>query len=118
MYEGGQKQVRNTNRDTRDRYPTVEALTLLKTDKKFRKLVRGQFERWKAQRERQGPQGQPVESIADLEPGMTLEWAEGDQRRRGEVQKARGNRAILVMEDGSTAHLRPWDVENYQPRVV
>jgi hypothetical protein len=57
VYEGGRKLVRNTNRDTRDRYPQVEVLTLLRTDKSFRKLLRGQFGRWRAQRERAGPLG-------------------------------------------------------------
>lgn len=118
MYEGGKMLVRNTNRDTKDRYPKVEATTLLKTDKKFRKLLRGQFERWKVQRERQGPQGKAVESLADLKPGQTLEWTQGKSPRRGEVQQARGNRAILKMDDGSTMHMRKWDLQGYQPRIV
>jgi hypothetical protein len=118
VYEGGKMMVRNTNRDTKDRYPKVEAATLLKTDKKFRKLVRGQFERWKVQRERQGPRGEAVESLADLKPGQTLEWTQGKTPRRGEVQQARGNRAILKMQDGSIQHMRQWDLQGYQPRVV
>ena len=118
VYEGGKMQVRNTNRDTKDRYPKVEALTLLKTDKRFRKLVQGQFGKWRDQRESQGPQGKAVESLADLKPGQTLEWQQGKTPRRGEVQQARGNRAILKMDDGSTTHMRKWDLQTYQPRIV
>jgi len=118
VYEGGKMLVRNTNRDTKDRYPKVEAATLLKTDKRFRKLVQGQFGKWQAQREKEGPRGQAVESIADLKPGQTLEWAQGKDQLRGEVQQTRGNRAILKMDDGSKKHLRPWDLQSYQPRIV
>lgn len=118
MYEGGRKLVRNTNRDTRDRYPKVEIQTLLKTDRKLRKLLQGQFERWKAQRERQGPAGEAVESLADLDAGQKLEWSSGKQTVRGVVQKARPDRAIVKLEDGSVRHIRPWDLETWQPRVL
>ena len=118
VYEGGKMLVRNTNRDTKDRYPKVEAATLLKTDKRFRKLVQGQFGKWKAQREKEGPRGEAVESLGDLQQGHTLEWMQGKDRRRGEVQQNRGNRAILTMDDGSTMHMRKWDVQSLKPRIV
>jgi len=118
MYEGGKKMVRNTNRDTRDRYPQVEALTLLKTDSKFRKLLRGQFDRWRAQRERAGPPGETVRDLGELEPGQTLEWSSGRDRHRGVVQRARPDRAILMTESGQTVHMRPWEVAQLSPRVI
>lgn len=118
VYEGGKKMVRNTNRDTKDRYPKVEVLTLLKTDKNFRKLLRGQFNRWVEQLERTGPQGKPVEDLGQLERGQMLEWSSGRQRVRGKVERVRPDRALLKTEQGRTVHMRPWDVEEYQPRVL
>lgn len=118
MYEGGKKMVRNTNRDTRDRYPQVEATTLLKTDKKFRKLLRGQFARWKAQREKEGPPGDPVEELGQLQRGQRIEWSSGRDVMRGVVELARPNRAVLKTEDGRTVHMRPWDVQDQNPRIL
>lgn len=118
VYEGGRMQVRNTNRDTKDRYPKVEALTLLKTDKKFRKLLRAQFEKWKGRREKVGPPGESVTDLGQLQPGQTLEWQQGKDLIRGTVQQAKPNRAFLQLEDGSTVHMRPWDVESWNPRIV
>jgi hypothetical protein len=117
FYEDGKRLVQNTNRDTRDRFPKVEVLTLLKTDPKFRKLVRGQFQRWTAQREKSGPGGEAVEHVDDLQQGHVLEWMENKQRVRGVVQKARRNRAILEMEGGGKRHLQQDDVERLQPRL-
>jgi tRNA nucleotidyltransferase/poly(A) polymerase/2'-5' RNA ligase len=47
-YEGGKKQVPNTNPKTRDRYPEVAFSTLLKTDPRFRKKIQEEFARWRA----------------------------------------------------------------------
>ena len=118
VYDGGKKLVRNTNRDTRDRYPQVEASTLLKTDRKFRKLLRGQFDRWRAQREKQGPSGKLVEELGALQRGQRIEWSSGQDVERGVVERARPDRAILKTEDGRTVHMRPWDVPEQQPRIV
>lgn len=118
VYEGGRMQVRNTNRDTKDRYPKVEVSTLLKTDKKFRKLLRGQFEKWKAQREKQGPPGETVTELGALQRGQTLEWQQGKDLLRGTVERTRPDRAILRLEGGGKAHMRPWDLESWKPRVV
>jgi len=116
-YEGGKMQVRNTNRDTKDRYPKVEALTLLKTDKQFRKLLRGQFQRWLEQRERQGPPGDPVREVGSLQRGQTVEWTQDRQLQRGTVQKVRPDRAILQTQDGRTVHMRPDDLDSWAPRT-
>lgn len=118
VYEGGSKQVRNTNRDTKDRYPMVAISTLLKTDRKLRKLVRGQFDRWAPQREKQGPPGELVEDLGQLERGQELEWGPSNQRTRGVVQKARPDRAIIKLPDGKVQHIRPTDLETWQPRVL
>jgi hypothetical protein len=118
VYEGGRMLVRNTNRDTRDRYPKVEALTLLKTDKKFRKLLRAQFEKWKARRDKEGPPGENVTDLGELQPGQTLEWQVGKDLQRGTVQRTRPDRAIVQLGDGRTIHMRPWDVESWNARVV
>jgi len=118
VYEGGQMQVRNTNRDTKDRYEKVEALTLLKTDSKFRKLLRAQFEKWKDRREKVGLPGEAVTDLAELEAGQTLEWQRGKDLIRGKVQRTKPDRAFLQLEDGSTVHMRPWDVESWNPRIV
>lgn len=117
VYDGGRQLVRNTNRDTRDRYPRVEVLTLLRTDPKFRKLVRGQFRRWKEQRARAEPPGDPVRDLGNLEPGQTVEWSQGRGTARGTVERARPDRAILRLENGRRVHMRPWDIESWQPRV-
>jgi len=45
-YEGGAKQVKNTNMDTRDRFPKVRADHLVRTDPEFARLVRRQFKAW------------------------------------------------------------------------
>jgi hypothetical protein len=118
VYEGGAKQVRNTNRDTQDRYPMVAISTLLKTDRKLRKLVRGQFARWKPQREKQGLPGEAVEDLGELQRGQQLEWGPPNQRARGVVQKARPDRAIVKRNDGQVQHIRPTDLESWQPRVL
>lgn len=117
VYDGGRQLVRNTNRDTRDRYPRVEVLTLLRTDGKFRKLVRGQFRRWKEQRGRAEPPGEPVQDLGQLEPGQALEWSQGRGTARGIVERARPDRAIIRLENGRRVHMRPWDIESWQPRV-
>lgn len=118
VYEGGKKLVRNTNRDTRDRYPKVEVTTLLRTDPAFRKLLRGQFNRWKAQQEKAGPRGTPVEDVGQLQRGQTVEWTQDRQTTRGTVQKARPGRAILRTEGGRTVHMRPTDLDSWNPRVL
>lgn len=118
FYDGGKRLVTNTNRDTKDRYPKVEVLTLLKTDPKFRKLVKGQFQRWLPQRQKRGPSGTPVESLDQLEKGSRLSWAEGDQTVRGVVEKARANRAIVRDESGQVRHIRPWDLESGNVRLI
>lgn len=117
-YEGGRKLVRNSNRDTKDRFPKVEVLTLLRTDKQFRKLLRGQFQRWHDQREREGPPGEAVQDLGSLQRGQTVEWTQDRQLQRGTVQKARPDRAILQTQDGRTVHMRPTDVDNWAPRIV
>ena len=118
FYDGGKKLVSNTNRDTRDRYPKVEVLTLLKTDPKFRKLVKGQFRRWVPQREKQGPAGDEIESFDQLEAGSRISWQEEGQTLRGVVEKARANRAIVRDESGQVRHIRPWDVERLNARLI
>jgi len=118
VYEGGSKQVRNTNRDTQDRYPLVAISTLLKTDRKLRKLVQGQFARWKPQREKQGPPGELVEDLGQLERGQKIEWGPPKQRARGVVERARPDRAIVKLPDGRVQHIRPTDIETWQPRVL
>lgn len=118
MYEGGRKLVRNTNRDTRNKFPRVEIQTLLKTDRKLRKLLQGQFERWKTQHERKGPGGEAIENLGELKPGQELEWTSGKQQFRGVVERARPDRAIVKLENGQVRHIRPWDLETWQPRVV
>jgi len=117
-YEGGRKLVRNSNRDTKDRFPKVEVLTLLRTDKQFRKLIRGQFQRWLEQRDRQGPPGEAVEDVGSLQRGQTVEWTQDRQLQRGTVQKARPDRAILQTQDGRTVHMRPDDLDSWNPRIV
>jgi len=117
MYDGGHRLVRNTNRDTRDRYPQVEAATLLRTDKKFSKLLRGQFGKWLERRRRQGPPGEPVSDLSELRRGQTLEWTEGRNPARGTVTRARPDRAIVRRDDGSTVHITPRELESWRPRV-
>jgi len=45
-YEGGAKQVKNTNTDTRDRFPMVRADHLIRTDPRFARFIRRQFRAW------------------------------------------------------------------------
>lgn len=118
LYEGGKKMVRNTNRDTRDRYPQVEATTLVRTDPKFRKLLRGQFGRWGEQREKAGPGGTPVQDLGKLQQGQTVEWTQDRQTVQGVVQRARPNRAVIKRQDGSTVHMLPGHLDSWAPRVV
>ena len=68
LYEGGQKQVRNTNKDTQERFPTVKAVTLLKNDAGFYKLLQGQFARWRQQREEGGAKQEGVQEEAPKKP--------------------------------------------------
>ena len=119
VYEGGHKQVKNTNRDTQDRYPTVAISTLLKTDRKLRKLVRGQFSRWKPQHEaKEEPPGELVDDLGQLERGQQLEWGSPQQRTRGVVERARPDRVVVKLPDGSTQHIRSTDLERWQPRAL
>lgn len=118
VYEGGRKQVRNTNRDTQDRFPTVEVLTLLKTDRKLHKLMRGQFSRWMTQREKEGPRGEPVQDVGDLKPGQQLEWSSRKETLRGVVERVRPDRAIIKLPNGKVQHLQPFQLERLQPRVI
>ena len=46
LFEGGAKQVRNTNSETKDQYPTVRADHLIKTDPQFAERVRRRFRQW------------------------------------------------------------------------
>lgn len=46
FYEGGARQVKNTNRDTKDRYPTVRADYLMRNDNTFASHVKRQFQKW------------------------------------------------------------------------
>lgn len=118
VYDGGKKMVRNTNRDTRDRYPQVEAVTLLRTDPKFRKLLRGQFGKWSERREKEGPGGTPVQDLGQLQQGEKIEWTQDRKMQRGTVERVRPNRVILQREDGGTVHMRPWHLDKWAPRVV
>lgn len=118
FYEGGKQLVTNTNRDTKDKFRKVEVLTLLRTDPKFRKLVKGQFRRWLSQREKAGPAGSPIESLDQLQQGARISWEDQGQTVRGVVEKARGNRAVVRTESGPKIHIRPWDVESMSLRVV
>jgi len=49
FWDGGRRKVPNTNRETRDRYPKVEMLTLMKTDPRFRHRVRQDYRRRREQ---------------------------------------------------------------------
>lgn len=44
-WDGGHRKVPNTNSETRERFPKVEMLTLMKTDPKFRYRVRQDYQR-------------------------------------------------------------------------
>lgn len=45
-YDGGKKQVPNTNPDTRKRYPKVSVTTLLKSDQGFQTKLQEEFTKW------------------------------------------------------------------------
>jgi hypothetical protein len=110
--------IENPDVRNRKQNPTITVETYERKGKAARQFIRAQFEKWKKKREMEGPPGQAVEDLGSLEEGQTLEWIAGKQVQRGTVVKARPNRAILKMEDGSTQHLRAWDVEKYQPRIL
>jgi len=118
VYEGGKKMVRNTNRDTRDRYPQVEAVTLLRTDPKFRKLLRGQFGKWGERQEKSGPRGDAIQNLGELQQGQTIEWTQDQQTVQGVVERARPNRAIVRRQDGNVVHILPGHLDSWAPRVV
>lgn len=61
FYEGGAKQVKNTNHETRDRYPTVRADHLMRTDPHFSSRVKRQFRQWMSLGK---PTGRPSEKNA------------------------------------------------------
>ena len=46
-WDGGEKEVANTNPESRDRHPKVEMRTLMRTDETFRRRVRQDFRRWR-----------------------------------------------------------------------
>ena len=70
LYEGGQKQVRNTNKETQEQFPTVKTVTLLRNDAGFYKLLQGQFARWRQQRGEGGgkPEGVQEEAPKQKKP--------------------------------------------------
>jgi hypothetical protein len=46
FYDGGEKQVQNTNPESRDQHPTVRADHLMRTDPSFSTHVQRQFRKW------------------------------------------------------------------------
>lgn len=86
FYEGGSKQVQNTNRETRDRHPKVRADYLMRQDPSFASRVQGQFRKWvsmgKPRGRREPPPAQARTARGPRLLCLELDLSPGAVRRR------------------------------------
>jgi len=74
MFDGGAKQVPNTNAESRDQHPTVRADYLIKSDPRFAELVRRRFRQWMSA-------GRPTRPSQPGTTGAKEHMAEGGEER-------------------------------------